>query len=249
MLFLRSLLFHTVFLVGTAFLLAYYYFCTFFDKDAGMKGYKAWGKLTAGALKTCANVNISVRGAENIPTNGALLACKHQSTAETAIIFAILSKPSVILKKELLYLPFASRIIRSADLIPVDRKKGAKAILHITESAKDRLKKGAQIVIFPEGTRTKLHETKIYKRGIYNLYRALNTECTPIALNTGLFWKRHAFYIHPGTMIFEFLPAIPQGITEQDLFLSELTVKIESATARLVMEGAAEQHKLRGGKN
>jgi 1-acyl-sn-glycerol-3-phosphate acyltransferase len=248
MLLLRSILFHLTFTFGTLGLLTIYYIRSWFDPIAGVKGYHAWGKFTAAALKICANVNISIRGAEHIPTGGGLIACKHQSTMETAIIFAVLKKPTVILKKELLYLPFASRLIRQAGLIPVDRGAGSKAIREITKQTSDRFKKGMQIVIFPEGTRTALNETKPYKRGVYSLYKNLNTECVPVALNSGIFWGKKDMLIRPGTAIFEFLPPIPAGQRDQEKFLSDLTVKIESATARLVYEGVAEQNAIRKNK-
>lgn len=245
MLFFRSLAFRIFFITSSLALTFSSLILYIFDKDAVKKGFRLWGKVTAAGLKTICKINISIRGAENIPTGGALIACKHQSAMETAILFALLDKPSIILKKELTYLPFVGILVRAADLIVADRKNGAATVLAITKAAQEKYMQGHQILIFPEGTRTPVNATPRYKRGVFALYQNLKTACTPVALNTGLFWPCKKFLLHPGTAIFEFLPPIAPGNDDQENFLTDLTTHIESATARIVYEGVAEQAEMK----
>ena len=61
-----------------------------------------------------------------------------------------------------------------------------------------------------------------------------------------MFWPRRGFFIHSGTVILEFLPPIEPGM-QGDAFMTELTTRIEGATARLVHEAAAAQTARRRG--
>ena len=63
--------------------------------------------------------------------------------------------------------------------------------------------------------------------------------CVPVALNSGLFWPRRALLRLPGTIVVEFLPPIAPGL-DKDAFMQRLQSDIETATARLIAEGAAE---------
>ena len=56
------------------------------------------------------------------------------------------------------------------------------------------------------------------------------------ALNSGLYWPRRKFLRHAGTIIVEFLPAIPPGMKRRE-YSAALEEAIETATARLLAEG------------
>jgi len=71
------------------------------------------------------------------------------------------------------------------------------------------------------------------------LYEALDVPCVPLALNSGLYWPRHAWRLRPGTVIMEFLEPIPPGLSRQ-AFRERLINATEGATARLVAEGQAQ---------
>jgi 1-acyl-sn-glycerol-3-phosphate acyltransferase len=61
----------------------------------------------------------------------------------------------------------------------------------------------------------------------------------PFALNSGLFWPRRKLLRRPGTIVVEFLPAIPPGLTRKQ-FERRLIAAIEPATARLIAEARRE---------
>ncbi|MFT6072819.1 MAG: 1-acyl-sn-glycerol-3-phosphate acyltransferase [Alphaproteobacteria bacterium] len=203
-----------------------------------------WGCIVAWGLKHICNIHIAVRGAEYIPKSATLFACKHQSAMETTLLFMFVHRPSIILKKELSYIPFTKYLIKGAGHITVDRKMGAQARVHIVDEAKNRIDNNQSVLIFPEGTRSLVNSAPRYKRGIFSIYTKVNTPCTPIALNSGLFWPKNSFLRHPGTVIFEFLAPIEAGLNENE-FMTTLTTRIEGTVARLVQEGVAEQSALK----
>jgi 1-acyl-sn-glycerol-3-phosphate acyltransferase len=57
----------------------------------------------------------------------------------------------------------------------------------------------------------------------------------PVALNSGLFWRRGRFLKHPGVITVEILPRMPLDLEGRN-FLTELERRIEGVTARLVAE-------------
>jgi 1-acyl-sn-glycerol-3-phosphate acyltransferase len=94
-------------------------------------------------------------------------------------------------------------------------------------------------VIFPEGTRRPAGAEPAYKYGIVRLYADGGVPCVPIALNSGLFWKRRSIIRVPGTVIVEVLDPIPPGL-DKDAFMARLQHDLEAATARLIEEGQRE---------
>lgn len=247
-LFFRSLIFNIYLYVFTFGLMFFTFPRVLITPSYAKIVYRKWGHIVAWGLKNITHIDIAVRGAEHIPTGAALLACKHQSMLETAILFAILEDMSVVLKKELGNIPLANAFIKGCGHIPIDRKQGKSARNFIVREAKDRYDKGQQVLIFPEGTRSNVNSAPRYRRGIYSIYQTLNCACTPVALNSGLFWGRNSFYRHAGTVIIEFLPKIEAGMVENE-FMTELTTRIESTVARLVQEGVAEQTAIRRGSH
>jgi len=56
-----------------------------------------------------------------------------------------------------------------------------------------------------------------------------------MALNTGVFWARNAFFKKSGTIVFEFLPPIPAGEAPLQA-MKTLEEKLEAASDKLVQE-------------
>ncbi len=87
-------------------------------------------------------------------------------------------------------------------------------------------------MIFPEGTRTSPGDEASYKPGIAALYRELNMPCIPMATNSGMHWPSKSWIRTPGTIVFEFLPAIPPGL-KRGQFMAELEQRLETASVAL----------------
>lgn len=67
------------------------------------------------------------------------------------------------------------------------------------------------------------------------LYRALNVPCVPVALNSGVFWPRRSLRRFPGTVVIEFLPPLPPGLSAER-FRRELEEAIEARSTQLTHE-------------
>jgi 1-acyl-sn-glycerol-3-phosphate acyltransferase len=243
----RSIVFNVVFYVNLALflLLGSVFFAT--PRKWAIRALQAWARTSLWWLRVICGTSIEVRGLANIPRGAILVAGKHQSFWETFAVLPYLDDPCMVLKKELTWIPFFGWFIFKFRMIAVERSAGSQALRKMMASAIAELREGRQIVIMPEGTRRAPDAPPDYKPGAAALYGALGCPCLPFALNSGLYWPRRKFQRHPGTIILEFLPVIPEGLPRK-AFQERLQNEIETATARLVAEGRREREVLAGRK-
>lgn len=183
-----------------------------------------------------------VRGAENLPTEGAyIVASKHQSAYETLKLHLLFKDPAVVLKKELLRIPLWGWYLAKSDVIAIDRSTPKSAIKSIQKGAQRMAAQGRAIIIFPQGTRVSTEATikeRPYKIGVVRMQDATGLPIVPMALNTGIFSARHSWIKKPGRVIFDFLPPVmPSDNASETLKFIEMSV--EERTHRLMEEGRA----------
>lgn len=199
---------------------------------------KIWGRTNLWLLRRVCRITVEWRGIERIPKGALLVASKHQSTWETFALIPLFADPTFIVKRELFWLPIFGWYMRTADMIPIDRRGGAPAIAAMTQRAIRELNRGRQLIIFPEGTRRAVGAAPAYKFGVARLYAQTGAACLPIALNSGLIWPRRSWWRYPGVVRVEILELIPPGLDPHQFF-ERLQRVIEAANARLVAEGTS----------
>jgi len=196
-----------------------------------------WSRAILWGLKLIAGLDYEVRG--NPPAHGALVASKHMSMWDTIALYLLLDDPTVVVKRELLRVPFYGWYIWKAGVIAIDRDAGAQALRRMIDGARAAIAGGHAILIFPEGHRMAPRAAPDYKPGVAALYTQLRVACVPIALNSGLFWTGPAGFLKKrGRVVVQFLEPIPAGLRPRE-FLQTLEARIETATASLVAEGEA----------
>jgi 1-acyl-sn-glycerol-3-phosphate acyltransferase len=187
-----------------------------------------WAKATLWGLKLFAGTGMRVIGSP--PKGPMLVASKHMSMWDTLALYLLLDDPGIVLKRELLRIPFYGWFLWKNCAIAVDRGAGADAMRRMIRSATRVLEEGRPILIFPEGTRKKPGAEPDYKPGVVGLYALLKRSCVPVALDSGLYW--HGFLKCPGDITVQFLEAVPPGLN-RDAFMPLLQERIETATAAL----------------
>ncbi|MCW4116560.1 1-acyl-sn-glycerol-3-phosphate acyltransferase [Aurantimonas sp. MSK8Z-1] len=204
---------------------------------------KGWGRSNMSLLRTVTGTRSAVTGSEHLPHGPAIVAAKHQSFWEVFALLPAIARPSFVLKKELMHVPLFGLYARRMGMIPVDRRKRGAAIASMVAGARAAIRDGRQIVIFPEGTRTRPGAEPAYRSGIYHLYAELGLPVVPVAVNSGLFWPSRGIRRPPGTIRAEFLPPIEPGL-DRATFIARLEAVIEGRTAELVREAFAENPRL-----
>jgi len=193
---------------------------------------RVWVHPIIAALALLCGLRYEVRGRENLPEGAVLIAAKHQSAWDTLIFSIVLWDHSFVLKQELTRIPLFGLFLVRAGLIPVDRQGGASALKKMVAHARRVAAQGRPIVIFPEGTRVAPDQHRPYQPGVAALYGQLGLPVVPVALNSGLYWRRNSFWKRPGTIILEFLPAIAPGLPRR-AFLARLETAIEGRSRAL----------------
>lgn len=237
MMTLRSLLFVFLFNLGTALQLVFWspvYF--FLNRADGWRVIRSWGWFNLWMQYLLIGTRCEFRGTENIPDDrGFILASKHQSSWETYTMLLFMRDPSYVLKYELKLLPLFGWFAMKLKVIFVNRGKRSEALRKMNSDTQVQLDAGRQIIIYPEGTRSKAYAEPKYKHGITHMYTNLDAAVLPVALNAGLFWPRKGSRLHKGTCILEFLPVIEPGL-EGEEFAEELVSRIETKTNELMVE-------------
>lgn len=236
---LRSILFNFLYIFGSLVCSVLMFWALFFPpRRCTAYISRFYGGYIALIEKYVMGLTLEMRGLENLPTDQPfIIAAKHQSAYETLKLpfMKRLNYPVIILKKELTYLPLWGFYPRRMGLVAIDRSAGLAAMKEIAEGCKQAMKDGRNVIIFPQGTRVAPGAPETYKPGLAKIYKDLQVPIVPMALNTGMYWGRNAFFKKPGKIIFEFLPPLAAGQPPLKV-MAELETALEAASDKLVQE-------------
>jgi 1-acyl-sn-glycerol-3-phosphate acyltransferase len=192
-----------------------------------------WNRIVVWLAQTVLGIRYRVTGGERLPDRPAVVLAKHQSAWET-IAFPVIFPPHVlVLKRELLWIPFFGWGLALTSPIAIDRGRGTAALKRMAEIGKRRIAQGFWITIFPEGTRTRPGERRPYQLGGAWLAVQCGAPVVPVAHNAGLFWGKNAFLKRPGTITIEIGPALESAGADPHALNAAVEQWIESRMAGL----------------
>lgn len=236
---LRSLLFNIAFFGWTAPLLILCLPLLILPAWASYGVGRVWTGLSLRLLRIFCSIDYRLEGLERLPGGPCIVASKHQSAWDVLIMPALRDHPIPVVKQELTWIPLFGWFLRRSGAVAVDRAGGAGALKRLVADAKRYVAAGHSLYIFPEGTRTAPGTRRPYHPGVAALYTQLGIPVVPVALNSGLFWRRRAFIKLPGTITLKVLEPIAPGL-ERHAFMTELEKRIEGETEKLVAGRRAE---------
>ncbi|MBV8658621.1 MAG: 1-acyl-sn-glycerol-3-phosphate acyltransferase [Burkholderiales bacterium] len=183
-----------------------------------------------------------VIGQENLPDAAAVVMSKHQSAWETMALQRLLPLTAWVVKRELLWIPFFGWGLWSLKPIALNRSRGSAAGRMLTQQGSARLKDGAWIVIFPEGTRVAAGRRGHYKQGGARLACSIGAPVVPVAVNSGEFWPRNGFAKQAGEITMSIGPAIATEGKTPDQVTREVEAWIENEMVRISGVGPCWPH-------
>lgn len=191
------------------------------------------GRLLA-AARTILGVSVELRGTP--PTTDAIIAAKHQSFLDILAIAQACPQRAFIMKKEIMRVPVMGWFAREVGSVPIDRTRGPAARTAMVAAVQKAMRRGlGQLIIYPEGTRTKPGERRPWRGGVAALYAAAGLPCQPVATNAGMFWPRDGMRIRPGVAVIEFLEPVAPGLPSAGL-LPRIEPLVETASDRLMAD-------------
>ena len=192
-----------------------------------------WNRLIVWAARVICGVRYEIRGMENLPDRPVVVMAKHQSAWETIALPILLPPQALVLKKELLRIPFFGWGLAMLSPIAIDRKAGKEALRQIVVQGEARLRQGFWVMIYPEGTRVDPGQTGRYGIGGAWLATHTGTLVLPVAHNAGEVWPRHSFIKYPGTITVSIGPVISSQGKKADALTEEVKAWIESEMKQL----------------
>ena len=126
---------------------------------------------------------VIVKGGENVDWNRSyIVVSNHQSQLDIPLLFMYLPTPIRFLaKKSLFYIPLFGWSLIITGFIPVDRGSVKRARRSI-ERASNRVKKGASLVVFAEGTRSSDGSISPFKSGAFLMAIKSGVPILPVAI-------------------------------------------------------------------
>ena len=203
--------------------------------EAANRVARVWLDQMLGAARVILGVRVEVRGTP--PRGDCIIASKHQSFLDILALARACPRRAFVMKREVLRVPIMGWFARKVGCIPIDRARGKEALKQIiaeVEAARARPEGLGQLIIYPEGTRTRPGQRLPYKHGAGTIQRATGLTIHPVAVNCGMFWPRRGIPIRGGVAVIEFLEPLPAGERSSQV-MELLESRIEPASERLFL--------------
>ncbi len=135
-------------------------------------------------LATC-HIEVECEGRERLdPRQPFVLMTNHQSVFDVAAI--VMTLPTTfhfVAKKELAWVPFFGWALKLSGVgIMIDRSNNARAVASLRRAA-ERIRQGAHVIIFPEGTRSRTGELQPFKSGGFHLALQAQVPIVPATIS------------------------------------------------------------------
>ena len=142
------------------------------------------GRLWARFICTILFLPVKVVGRENLnPGQSYVFVANHQGIFDVFVIYGYLERNfKWMMKKSLRKMPFIGIACEYAKHIYVD-KSGPSKIKATYDNAREILREGMSLVVFPEGARTFTGHMGIFRRGAFMLADELQLPVCPLTIN------------------------------------------------------------------
>lgn len=197
------------------------------------------GPMFARGMAWFCHVPFTLEGWEQLPADiregrqSVIFMSNHESQMDPPILVAALPVPAVyIAKKELKYVPFIGWAGWAAGVIFIDRRDRERAIRSIRDAA-TQIRGGKNVVIFPEGTRSRNGEMLPFKKGGFALAQEAGVPIVPMATVGGFqVLPAGSTRIRPGRyalLVGE--PVRPADHPDREALMQEVRRRIETLVA------------------
>ena len=200
----------------------------------------AWVDSVLWLLRMLCRLDYVVEGREHLPARSAVVLLKHSSAFETLAQLRIFPPQTWVLKRELMWAPVLGWVLWLLKPIAIDRRGGGVAVQQVLDQGRARLGEGLWVMIFPEGTRMPVGQTRRYGMSGALLAAAEGLPVVPVTHNAGYFWPRRGWLKKPGTIRVVIGPPLETAGLEPREVNERAQRWIESTLSGLVAARAAD---------
>jgi 1-acyl-sn-glycerol-3-phosphate acyltransferase len=177
-------------------------------------------------------IRIEVTGRENLPVGqSCIFMSNHVSNLDPPVLLPCLpGRSSVLLKKQLVAIPILGTAMKMAKFVPVERGHSVEAAKASIAAAGEALRSGLNILVFPEGTRSKDGRLSAFKKGPFFLAEETKAPIVPIAISgTQDMMSKGSFAVVPGVARIEFLkPIKPSDYGNREELMAAVRAAIDA---------------------
>jgi 1-acyl-sn-glycerol-3-phosphate acyltransferase len=160
---------------------------------------RAYATVVLWVLRWSCGLTYRIEGAP-LPAGCHVALWKHSSSWETMAMMVVFPRQVWVLKRELLWIPVVGLGVQQMHAIAIDRSAGHSAVAQVIEQGKARLEEGDWIMVYPEGTRMPVGETRRYGVSGTLLAAEAGRLVVPVAHNAGYYWPRRGLRKKPGVV-------------------------------------------------
>lgn len=195
-----------------------------------------WGMGIMALGPRAAGVRVRLEGMENIEAGKQyIFLSNHVSNLDPPVLLPFIpGMTSAFLKRELMKIPLLATGLRMGKFVPVARGNSREQAQQSVEAAKDALRSGLHITIFPEGTRSTDGRLLPFKKGGFFLAEETGAPIIPVVIRgTAKMMPKGTLRITPGEALVRFLPAIrPQAYASREELMQAVRTAMETELAR-----------------
>jgi 1-acyl-sn-glycerol-3-phosphate acyltransferase len=203
------------------------------------RAFFTFGPLFARGMAWFCDIPFTLHGWDQLPADiregrqSVIFMSNHESQMDPPVLVAALPLPAVyIAKQELKYVPFIGWAGWAAGVIFIDRSNRERAVRSIHDAAME-IRGGKNVVIFPEGTRSRTGQMLPFKKGGFALAQDAGVPIIPLATMGGF------QVLPPGTMKFRpgpytlrvGAPVDPADFPDREALIQEVRNRIEALMA------------------
>jgi len=179
-----------------------------------------------------AGIRWTIIGLDRLPmTSNYIFMSNHISNIDPPLLIPLLPRRvTVMVKKELFKLPILGPAMRLADFIPIDRSNREAAIGSVRDAA-NVVRKGLDLVVFPEGTRSPDGRLLPFKKGSFYLAMDTGVPIVPVTIvGTEQLLPKGAALARSGKVSVVFhAPIDPKQFEDRDALIEAVRTSVASA--------------------
>ncbi len=194
-----------------------------------------WVPRWMGTILKIGGIRVEVEGLENLPDSPAVFVCNHQSMIDIPVLLTALGRPRALMAKAVLSkIPLLRGWMRLFDCIFVHRSD-PKAARRSYEDGVRLVKSGRDLIVFPEGTRSKDGELLEFKAGSFRIASTNGVPLVPLLIDGSRYTlEENGGWICPGRVtvrVFEPISTAEMGREELKALPQQLHDQLAEALA------------------
>lgn len=156
----------------------------------------------------------------------------HVSNADPPAVAVLLPRVSILVKKQVFWIPILGSVLRRADMVAVDRTNPDRARAAV-DRAVEILRRGLPFLVFPEGTRSRDGRLLPFKKGAFIMAIKAGVPIVPITIqDSERIMRKGEWTIRPGTIhivVHDAVETAGYSLEERDRLIARVRERIESA--------------------